>query len=103
MVSKPLADKIRSDNSIVMSAVAIKMSTDQRGQPNGYKVVSVDKGSVAAAMGLMPDDTVQEINGYKLNSQEDVKKAYDNLRGATKFQVKLLRKGKVEALSYEIR
>ena len=103
LISKPLAEQIKKDNSLLFSSVAVKAETDARGQPTGYKIVAVDKGSVAQKMGILPDDTVQEVNGYKLNNAEDFKKAYDTLKNETRFEVRVLRKGRVETLRYEIR
>jgi type II secretion system protein C len=103
VISKSLADKMKNDNTMILSSVAIKLSTDATGRPNGYKVVSVDKGSLAQKLGIMPDDILQEVNGYQLKTSEDTKKAHDALRNASKFEVKLLRRGKVETLRYEIR
>jgi type II secretion system protein C len=103
VLSKSLADRIKSDNTVVMSSLAIKLSTDAAGKANGYKVVSVDKGSLANKLGIMQDDVLQEVNGFQLKNAEDSKKAHETLRNASKLEVKLLRRGKVETLRYEIR
>lgn len=103
LISKPLAEKIKSDNSLLFSSVAVKAETDTRGQPTGYRIMAVDKGSIAQRMGILPDDTIQEVNGYKFNNAEDFKKAYDTLKKETRFEVRVLRKGRVETLRYEIR
>lgn len=103
VISKSLADKMKNDNTMIMSSLAIKLSTDSAGKPNGYKVVGVDKGSLAQTLGIMPDDVLQEVNGYQLKTSEDLKKAHDGLKNASRFEVKVLRRGKVETLRYEIR
>ena len=103
VLSKSLADRIKSDNTVVMSSIAIKLSTDAAGKANGYKVVSVDKGSLANKLGIMQDDVLQEVNGFQLKNAEDAKKAHETLRNASKLEVKVLRRGKVETLRYEIR
>ncbi len=103
MISKSLAEKMKNDNTTIMSSLAIKLSTDASGRPNGYKVVSVDNGSLAQKLGIRADDVLQEVNGYKLKTAEDTKKAHDALKNASTFEVKVLRQGKVETLRYEIR
>jgi type II secretion system protein C len=103
VLSKSLADRIKSDSTVVMSSLAIKLSTDAAGKPNGYKVVGVDKGSLANKLGIMQDDVLQAVNGFQLNNAEDAKKAHETLRNALKLEVKVLRRGKVETLRYEIR
>jgi len=97
LIPKSLADRLKANNNIVMSSVAIKASND------GLKVVAVDQGSLAQKIGIAPDDTLQEINGYKLNSSEDMNKVYDQLKNVTSFEVKLLRGGQPQTLRYEIR
>ena len=103
MLSKSLAEKIRHDNTTIMSSIAIKISTDSSGKPDGYKVVSVDNGSLAQKLGIQPDDVVQEVNGHQLRTAEDTKNAHEALKNASKFEVKVLRQGKMESLRYEIR
>lgn len=103
VISKSLAEKMKNDNTMILSSLAIKMSTDASGMSNGYKVVSVDRGSLAQKLGIMPDDLLQEVNGYNLKNAEDMKKAHETLKNASSFEVKVLRRGKVETLRYEIR
>ncbi|MGD0233853.1 MAG: type II secretion system protein N [Syntrophorhabdales bacterium] len=103
VISKSLAEKMKNDNTTIMSSVAIKLSTDTSGRPNGYKVVSVDNGGLAQKLGIRAEDVLQEVNGYGLNTTEDTKKAHDALKNASRFEVKVLRQGKVETLRYEIR
>jgi type II secretory pathway component PulC len=97
LISKSLAEKLKTDNNMIMSSVAVKAAAD------GLKVVAVDRGSIAQRMGIAPDDTLQEVNGYKLNSSEDMNKVYDALKNSTQFSLKVLRRGRSETLRYEIR
>ncbi len=103
VLSKSLAEKMKNDNTMILSSVAIKMSTDASGKPNGYKVASVDNGSLAQKLGIVADDVLQEVNGYQLKTADDAKKAHNALKDASKLEVKVLRGGKVETLRYEIR
>jgi general secretion pathway protein C len=96
-ISKSLAERLKADNSMIMSAVAVKPS------PEGVKVVAVDKGSIAQQMGIAPNDTLQEVNGHKLGSTEDMSTVYDSLKNATDFEVKVLRGGQPATLRYQIR
>ncbi|HAR96183.1 MAG TPA: hypothetical protein DCR97_09505 [Deltaproteobacteria bacterium] len=103
VIPKKLADRLKSDNSSVMSSIAIRMATDGSGNPAGYKVVAIDKESIAGKMGLKANDTIQAVNGYSLKSGDDLKKLYDDLKNATRFELKVLRQGKQETIFYEIR
>jgi type II secretory pathway component PulC len=103
VIAKSLAEKMKNDNTSIISSIAIKLSTDASGKPNGYKVASVENGSLAQKLGIMTDDVLQEVNGYQLKTAEDTKKAQDALKSASRFEVKVLRQGKPETLRYEIR
>jgi S1-C subfamily serine protease len=96
LISKALAEQLKSDNNMVMSSIAVKAAAD------GLKVVTVDRGSIAQRMGIAPDDTLQEVNGHRLSSSEDMNKVYEALKNATSFDLKVLRRGKPETLRYEI-
>jgi type II secretion system protein C len=96
LISKALAEQLKSDNNMVMSSIAVKAAAD------GLRVVAVDRGSVAQRMGIAPDDILQEVNGHRLSSSEDMNKVYETLKNATSFDLKVLRRGRPETLRYEI-
>jgi type II secretory pathway component PulC len=100
-LSKALADRIRADNNIVMSNVAVKVSVDNSGQSNGFQIVSIDRGSIAEKMGIVPNDIIQEVNGQKLMTSDDVKNAGQVFRLASKLKVKVLRENQIRTLFYE--
>jgi type II secretory pathway component PulC len=103
VVSKSLADKIRADNSVVLSTVAVKASVDDKGQPNGFKIVAVDRGSIAEKMGLAANDIIQEVNGRKLSAPNDGKNVQESFKNTLKFEVKVLRGKQTKMLFYEIK
>ncbi len=103
VIPKALSDRMKTDNSMIMSAVAVKASVDDKGKANGYRVVSVDKGSVAEKIGLVPGDIVQEVNGLRLSNSADLNGAYNKLKNESRFVVKVMRNGRVQDLNYEIR
>ena len=89
--------------SSILASVAVKASLDAKGNPNGFKIVSVDKGSLVEKAGIMAGDVIQEVNGFRIASNEDVNKAYEALKDARSFEVKILRDGRPMMLRYEIR
>jgi hypothetical protein len=103
VVNKALADRIRADNSTVMAAVTVKASLDKRRKGNGYKIVAVDKGSLAEKLGILKDDVVQEVNGLKLISADDVNQVQERFKDETDFKVKIIRKDRVRTLYYAVR
>lgn len=106
IIDREFASKVKADrdfaNSLIAS-VSVKANVDPNGKPNGFKIVSIDKGTVAERMGILPGDVVQEVNGFKLTNHEDISKAYEALKDATRFEVKVLRRGKATTLYYEIK
>ncbi len=96
-ISKSLAERLRADNTMIMSSLAVRPSRE------GVKIVAVDKGSIAQQIGLAPNDTLQEVNGHKLGSTADMSTVYDSLKNATDFEVTVLRSGKSQTLRYQIR
>lgn len=103
VIPKAVAERIKSDNGTIMSSIAVKIATDANGQAAGYKVVAIDNKSILGKMGLKANDTLQMVNGHSLKSGEDLKKLYDDLKNASKFELKVLRQGKPETIFYEIR
>lgn len=103
VVSKTLADKIRADNNIVLSTVAVKTLVDKNGQSNGFQIVAVDKGSIAEKMGLVANDILQEVNGQKLTASENGKSVQDSFKNTSKFEVKILRGNQTKMLFYKVK
>lgn len=103
VVSKTLVDRIRADASVFMSAVAVKAAVDKTGKADGFQVVSVDRGSLAEKMGIAPNDIVQEVNGFRIRTSEDVKKATGTFNNANRFEVKVLRGNQPRTLYYEVK
>lgn len=106
VVDKKFAESVKNDKNFlnsIASTVAVKANLDSKGSPNGIKVVSVDRGSLPEKIGILPNDIIQEINGYKLTSNEDVGKAYETLKNSNRFEVKILRKGAPKTLYFEIK
>jgi general secretion pathway protein C len=96
-ISKTLAEHLKADNSAIMSSVAVKPT------PEGVKVVSVDKGSIAQQMGIAPNDTLEQVNGLKIGSTQDMNSIYESLKNSADFDITVLRGGKTETLHYQIR
>lgn len=106
VVDKKFAESVKNDKNFlnsIASTVAIKANLDSKGSPNGIRVVSVDRGSLPEKIGILPNDIIQEINGYKLTTNEDIGKAYETLKNANRFEVKILRKGTPRTLYFEIK
>ena len=65
------------------------------GQPGGFRVARVKKGSLATMIGLKNGDVISEINGSKLGSIDEALGLYQKLRRASHLSVIVERGGAV--------
>jgi general secretion pathway protein C len=72
------------------------------GQPQGFKVVEIQAGSVFEDLGLQRNDVIQSVNGTPIRSTEDALQAYRDLRTSDSFQVGLLRSGRSMTLNLSV-
>ena len=73
------------------------------GQPKGFKMYSIQPGSLLANIGLMNGDVVEKINGYDLSTPEKALQVYGLLKNEKNITVDLQRNGQNKTLSYSIR
>jgi general secretion pathway protein C len=65
----------------------------KNGAPNGYKLFSIEPGSLYSRIGLRNGDNVQSINGYPLTGPDQALEAYQKLRTVGRFDIDLDRRG----------
>ncbi len=99
VVSRSFADLVKENNSIILSKVAIQQRLDNTGKIAGYELVSIDRGSVVEKTGLRPHDLVTSINGVLA---KDFNASRESLEPCNRFDITILRKGKVKNLIIEI-
>jgi general secretion pathway protein C len=73
------------------------------GQPEGFKVFAIRPGTFFARLGLLDGDVVRRINGFEMNTPENVLEAYTRLREANQVEVELERNGSAIRKSYRVR
>src|SRR4029077_13756084 len=73
------------------------------GQPKGFKMYSIQPGSLLANIGLMNGDVVEKINGYDLSTPEKALQVYGLLKNEKSITVDVQRNGQNKTLSYSIR
>lgn len=99
VLSKLFADLVRENNSIILSKVAIQQRLDNAGKVAGYELVSIDRGSVVEKTGLRSHDLVTSVNGVLAR---DFNASRESLEACNRFDITILRKGKVKNLIIEI-
>lgn len=73
------------------------------GKANGFKVFAVQPNSLYSKIGIENNDVIQRINGYEMNSPDKALEIYSKLKDASAITVDLLRNGKSQTMSYQIR
>jgi general secretion pathway protein C len=86
-----------------------KMATQARivpsfknGVGNGFKLFSIQPGSLYSAIGVENGDVIQRLNGYELNSPEKALELYQKLREAGHVSLEMERNGQSIRKEYNI-
>jgi len=74
----------------------------KNGVSNGFKLFSIQPGSLYASIGIQNGDVIQRINGYEINSPEKALELYQKLRESQQVTIELERGGQVISTSYSI-
>jgi len=67
----------------------------KNGTANGFKLFSIQPGSIYSSIGIENGDVVQRINGYEINSPEKALELYQKLRESGHVTIELERGGQV--------
>ncbi len=73
------------------------------GRTDGFRIFAIRRGSIFQRIGLRNNDVVRRINGVELNDPARAMGLLQELQGATRLEVDVLRGGEPRTLSYEIR
>ncbi len=74
-----------------------------KGEQKGYVLKEVKRGGIYDNLGLKNRDVLLKINDYDINDPELALKAFSALRGASKINLNILRRGKKMTLTYQIK
>ncbi len=72
------------------------------GKVVGLRLLNAPQGSVPAALGLRPGDSLRTINGFSLASPEQMLEAFAKLRTAPTLELQVMRGGAATTLTIEI-
>jgi len=85
-----------------------KLYTDVRavpyykdGKPQGFKLLSVKRGSLFQKLGLRRGDILKSVNGTMLDIQTGMN-TFNSLKNESEFQLELERRGEEKVFKYEI-
>ncbi|MGD0232509.1 MAG: hypothetical protein ABSC19_19515 [Syntrophorhabdales bacterium] len=99
-VPKELANEVKKDNLLVLSKVAVRTRLDEGGRLEAYELVQIDRGGIPERLGFRPKDLITGVNGIPAR---DIMAKEASLESASRFDVRIVRKGKARRLIVEIR
>ena len=74
----------------------------KNGVANGFKLFSIQPGSLYSSIGVENGDVVQRVNGYEINSPEKALELYQKLKESGHVTIELERGGQVIRKEYNI-
>ena len=69
----------------------------------GFKLSSMEKGSVYEKLGLKQGDIIKSYNGKPVNSVQESMEMYNQLKTANQAELEIVRDGKIQKLKYNIK
>jgi general secretion pathway protein C len=88
-----------------MSKIAVDariVPSFKNGVANGFKLFSIQPGSLYSSIGVENGDVIQRINGYEINSPEKALELYQKLRESSHVTIELERNGAPVRKEYTI-
>jgi general secretion pathway protein C len=73
------------------------------GEPDGFKVLSIKRGSLIHQGGLRDGDIIKRVNGIEINSPEKAFEVYEQVINEPLITVEIVRGGRGRTLSYEVK
>ncbi len=74
----------------------------KNGAANGFKLFSIQPGSLYSAIGVENGDVVQKINGYEINSPDKALEVYQKLRDSRHITLEIERNGQAIRKEYNV-
>ena len=75
----------------------------KNGEPDGFKLLSIKRGSLIQQAGLRDGDVIKRVNGIEIDSPEKAFEVYEQVRNEPVITVEIVRGGSSKTLSYEVR
>jgi general secretion pathway protein C len=100
-VDRKVIDSTLSDLNQIATQARIVPSF-KNGVANGFKLFSIQPGSLYSAIGIENGDVLQRVNGYEINSPEKALELYQKLRESSHVTIELERNGQPIRKEYNI-
>ncbi len=100
-IDRSTLDSTLSDLNKIATQARIVPSF-KNGVANGFKLFSIQPGSLYASIGVENGDVIQRVNGYEINSPEKALELYQKLRESQHVTIELERGGQSIKKEYNI-
>src|SRR6266568_4220734 len=100
-VKKKFIDDTLSDLNKIATQARIVPSF-KNGVANGFKLFSIQPGSLYSAIGIENGDVIQRINGYEMNSPDKALEVYQKLRESQNIKIEIERNGQTVTKDYKV-
>jgi len=100
-VKKTFIDNTLSNLNNVATQARIVPSF-KNGVANGFKLFSIQPGSLYSAIGVENGDVIQRINGYEINSPDKALEVYQKLRESSHITIEIERNGQIIRKEYNV-
>ena len=97
---KFIDDTLSNLNNIATQARIVP--SFKNGVANGFKLFSIQPGSLYSAIGVENGDVIQRINGYEMNSPDKALEVYQKLRESPHITIEIERNGQVVRKEYNV-
>ncbi len=75
----------------------------RNGEPDGFKLLSIKRGSLIHQAGLRDGDIIKRVNGIEIDSPEKAFEVYEQVRNEPLITVEIVRGGRRKTFSYEVK
>jgi len=101
-ISQEEMESAKANMSQLMTQVRIVPNFTE-GKPDGFKLLSIKRGSLFDRLGLRNGDVVRQINGVPLDNPQKALEVYGDLESGQSFSLDILRGGREQTFSYELK
>jgi len=96
-----LKDAFENMNQLLTQVRVVPNFKD--GEPDGFKLLSIKRGSLVHKAGLRDGDIIQRVNGIEIDSPEKAFEVYEQVRNEPAISVEIVRGGRRRTFSYEVK
>jgi general secretion pathway protein C len=100
VVSRDLLQDAMANMGNILSQAQIRPYFNA-GVPDGFIVNSIRPGSLYQKMGIAGGDIIQEVNGRKIRTVDDVMGLLNTIKSGSSLSLGIKRRGKPEVLNYQ--